>query len=149
MPEFAQGTSIPPCGSAVAAAMARMEPQSVTSLEQAASVPPPSLSCAAADGASDSVRATTRTMAPSLANEPSYRPVPGRPGQVEYLDDDVDFVGFQTAEGWFEGGEFQIVFEHDGTTEAVDLVLRSGDEPGFVLQISPVVELVRILDEEA
>jgi len=87
-------------------------------------------------------------MSPSQEELPSYRPVPGRPGEVGYLDEDVDFAGAQTAEGWYDHGEFQIVFDQDGTTDAVDLVLRSGDAPGFVLQVSPVIDLVRILDEQ-
>jgi prepilin-type N-terminal cleavage/methylation domain-containing protein len=87
-------------------------------------------------------------MAPSQLNQASYRPVPGKQGDVDYLDEEVHFAGAQTAEGRYESGEFQLVFYSDGSTDAVELVLRIDDEPGFVLQVSPLIDLVRILDEE-
>ncbi len=87
-------------------------------------------------------------MSPPTHDLPSYRPLNSKQGEVRWLDDIVDFAGVQTAEGWFDVGEFQVVFDRDGTTDAVDIVLRSDDLRGYVLQVSPLIDLVRILDEE-
>ena len=35
----------------------------------------------------------------------------------------------------------------EAPADAIDIVVRAGDEPGFVLQVSPLIDLVRILDE--
>ena len=87
-------------------------------------------------------------MSPPTRDLPSYRPVPGDFGDARRLDEDVYFEGVQMDEGWFDTGEFQIVFAADGSTAPAQVVLGSEGIQGYVLDVSPLLDSVRILDDE-
>jgi type II secretion system protein H len=87
-------------------------------------------------------------MSPPSETIPSYRPVPGLQGRLAWLDEQLRFGGVQVDEGWYESGEFQVVFEADGSSDPVRIVVEAGDEPGLVLEVSPLLDAVRIVDDE-
>ncbi len=102
---------------------------------------------------------------PSAANEPDpdapidfhppidegrdYYPVSNKLGSFVWLDDALYFVGLESGSGWIEGGEIQIVFEADGTTEHVLLELADADERHMTLEIEPMLERIRRRDGPA
>ena len=88
-------------------------------------------------------------MSPSSNDIPSYRIVPGGAGRLAWLDEALDFAGVEVDDGWYESGEFQVVFEGDGSSDAARIGGRAQeDEPGLILEISPLLDSVRIFDEE-
>ena len=87
-------------------------------------------------------------MSPSAATIASYRPIPGIHGRVSWLDEQLRFGGVEVAEGWYEAGEFQVVFQGDGSSDPARIVIETGDEPGLVLEVSPLLDAVRITDDE-
>lgn len=87
-------------------------------------------------------------MSPRSETIPSYRPVPGPEGDVAWLDERLRFGGVEVDEGWYEGGEFQIVFEGDGSSEPVRIVVETGDDPGLVVELRPMLDAVRIVHDE-
>jgi len=72
---------------------------------------------------------------PPVDDGRDYHPVPSRLGAFSWLDDDLYFVGLDGAEGWIEGGEVQIVFDADGSTEPVQLELADADDRHLTLEI--------------
>ena len=86
-------------------------------------------------------------MSPPLETIPSYRPVPGAEGRVAWLAERLRFGGAEVDEGWYESGEFHVVFQGDGSSDAARIVVEVGDEPGLVLEVSPLLDAVRIVDD--
>ena len=87
-------------------------------------------------------------MAPPTYDVPSYRAIPGGAGKVSWLDENLEFSGVQMDEGWFDSGEFQLVFSSDGSTAAAQIVVGAEDIQGLVLNVSPLIDTVRIFDDE-
>jgi len=75
-----------------------------------------------------------------------YRPVANQLGSFTRLDDTLYFVGLESPSGWIEGGDVQIVFDTDGTTELVLLELADAEERHMTLEIEPMLD--RILRRE-
>ena len=88
------------------------------------------------------------SLSPPSDDVPSYRAVPGELGNVRWLGRDIAFEGVQMDEGWFDSGEFQVVFASDGSTAPAQIVLASEGVQGYVLDVSPLLDTVRILDDE-
>lgn len=86
-------------------------------------------------------------MEPPSHDIPSYRPIPGQAGDVTWLDRVLSFTGVQLDEGWFDTGEFQIVFTSDGTTSPAQIVVGGEDIQGVVLEVNPLLDSVRISDD--
>ena len=74
-----------------------------------------------------------------------YYPVPSRLGRPTPLSDDdtLYFVGLEGNSGWVEGGEVQIVFDADGTTDFVLLELADADDRHMTLEIEPLLDRIR------
>ena len=87
-------------------------------------------------------------MEPPSYDIPSYRPIPGLAGKITWLDSILNFSGVQLDEGWFDSGEFQIVFTSDGTTSPAQIVVGGQDIQGVVLDVNPLLDSVRIYDDE-
>jgi len=80
--------------------------------------------------------------------ERSFEAVPGPLGKSEALGRGVEFAWIETPGGDVDFGDAFITFEGDGTSSYTVLFL---DEPGgrkLALEILPLAEAVRILDEE-
>jgi len=87
-------------------------------------------------------------MSPAAETIPSYRPIPGPEGDVAWLDERLRFGGVEGDEGWYESGEFQIVFLGDGSCDPARVVVETGDERGLVVEVSPMLDSVRIIQDE-
>jgi hypothetical protein len=89
------------------------------------------------------------SLAPPVAVERSFEAVPGPLGKPETLGNGVEFAWIETPGGDIDFGDAFVGFEGDGTSAYTVLVL---DEPGgrkLALEILPLAEAVRILDEES
>jgi prepilin-type N-terminal cleavage/methylation domain-containing protein len=90
----------------------------------------------------------TTDLSPPTDDHLSYRPVESRFGSDSFLDSDFFFDGLDTAEGWFDSGEIQLVFDRDGTTDAAELVIADTNGNALILEVRPLLDSVRIIDEE-
>jgi prepilin-type N-terminal cleavage/methylation domain-containing protein len=91
---------------------------------------------------------TQLSLAPPPATERSFETLQGPLGKLETLGGGIEFAWIETPGGETDSGEAHITFEGDGTSSYTLLVL---DEPGgheLALEILPLAEMVRILDEE-
>ncbi len=87
---------------------------------------------------------------PPLDEGLDFQPVANRQlGAFSWLDDRIYFVGLESPSGWIEGGDVQIVFEADGTTELVLLELADADDRHMTLEIEPMLERIRRRDGPA
>jgi type II secretion system protein H len=80
---------------------------------------------------------------PPIRDDLDYYPVPSKLGSFSWLDDAIYFVGLESPEGWIEGGDVQIVFDTDGSTEFVLLELADADDRHMTLEIEPMLDRVR------
>ncbi len=87
------------------------------------------------------------SLAPPPAAERSFEPVPGPLGAVEVLGRGVEFAWIETPGGDTDVGEASITFESDGTATYTLLVLNEPGGRELALEILPLAEAVRILDE--
>jgi hypothetical protein len=88
------------------------------------------------------------SLAPPPATERGFETLPGPLGKLETLGRGVEFAWIETPGGDIDFGEAYVTFEGDGTSTYAVVVL---DEPGgqeLALEILPLAENVRILDEE-
>jgi prepilin-type N-terminal cleavage/methylation domain-containing protein len=88
------------------------------------------------------------SLAPPPSAERNFQSLPGPLGKLEYLGKGVEFGWIEVHGEEVDFGEAFIIFEGDGTSSYTMLVL---DEPGgreFALEILPLADRVRILDEE-
>ncbi|MBK7947796.1 MAG: GspH/FimT family pseudopilin [Deltaproteobacteria bacterium] len=74
-----------------------------------------------------------------------YYPIPSPLGRFKKLDEDdiLYFVGLEGNSGWVEGGDVQIVFDADGTTDFVLLELADADDRHLTLEIEPLLDRIR------
>ena len=88
------------------------------------------------------------SLSPPEKEERDYFPIPNRFGREEWLPENIFFVGANTPDGWIEDGTIQIVFQLDGSTDYAEIVMRDNWENRVVLEIQPLLEVVRIRREE-
>jgi type II secretion system protein H len=87
---------------------------------------------------------------PPIGSDDDYHPIPNRQlGSFTWLDENLYFVGLEGSSGWIEGGDVQIVFDSDGTTEYTLLELADADDRHMTLEIEPMLERVRRRDGAA
>ena len=81
---------------------------------------------------------------PPTRNERDYYPIPNRQlGAFTWLDGSRYFVGLESARGWIEGGDVQISFDVDGTTEYSLLEIADAEDNHLTLEIEPILDRVR------
>ena len=81
---------------------------------------------------------------PPARDERDYYPIPNRQlGAFTWLDDSRYFVGLDSSSGWIEGGDVEISFDVDGTTEYESLEMADADENHLTLEIEPILDVVR------
>lgn len=87
---------------------------------------------------------------PPVRNELDFYPIPNRQlGSFTWLDDSRYFVGLDSSSGWIEGGEVEIVFDADGTTEYTLLEIADASDNHLTLEIEPLLDRVRRRDGTA
>jgi prepilin-type N-terminal cleavage/methylation domain-containing protein len=81
---------------------------------------------------------------PPTREERHYYPIPNRQlGAFTWLADSRYFVGLDCSSGWIEGGDVEISFDPDGTTEYSSLELADSDDNHVTLEIEPILDIVR------
>ncbi len=85
-------------------------------------------------------------MSPPLGDEPDFFPISHRFGRNTYLPDDYYFVGIESESGWHESGAVEVVFGADGVAEYSEIRLADAWDNVVVLQVEPLLELIRIRD---
>ena len=81
---------------------------------------------------------------PPERDERDYYPIPNRQlGSFTWLDDSRYFVGLDSSSGWIEGGEVEIVFDADGTTEYLLLEIADASDHHLTLEVEPLLDRVR------
>ncbi len=81
---------------------------------------------------------------PPLKSELDFYPIPNRQlGSFTWLDDSRYFVGLESPSGWIEGGDVEISFDVDGTTEYSLLEIADADDNHLTLEIEPILDRIR------
>ena len=78
--------------------------------------------------------------------EAEYRPLAGRFGDVEALEEGLSIAGVQTARGWVDRGEAWIEFERDGTAAFTEIHLGDDSGRGLVIEVPALEGMVGIGD---
>jgi hypothetical protein len=88
------------------------------------------------------------SLAPPRSVEREFAPAPGQLGRLASLADGIGFVDIETPSGWVDSGEVYIDFEHDGTSSFTVITLEDPEGQKLSLEILPLADTVRILNEE-
>lgn len=87
---------------------------------------------------------------PPARDERDYYPIANRQlGSFTWLDDTRYFVGLDSSSGWIEGGDVEIVFDADGTSEYTLLELADASDHHLTLVVEPLLDRVRRRDGAA
>jgi prepilin-type N-terminal cleavage/methylation domain-containing protein len=87
-------------------------------------------------------------MAPPAAAQLSYHALPGDLGRTSLVREILRIDGVETADGFFEQGLVNIVFERNGTSEASRILLSDEDGNAIAIEVAPFADTVRIRHEE-
>jgi hypothetical protein len=88
------------------------------------------------------------SLAPPPVVERSFQSLSGPLGRVEHLGSGVEFGWIETPGGDVDFGEAFVTFEADGTSSYTVLVLNEPGGHELALEILPLADTVRIIDEE-
>ena len=88
------------------------------------------------------------SLTPPPAAEQSFQSLLGPLGRIEYLGSGVEFGWIETPGGEVDFGDAFITFEGDGTSSYTVLVLNEPGGRELALEILPLADAVRIVDEE-
>jgi hypothetical protein len=88
------------------------------------------------------------SLAPPPAVERSFQSLLGPLGRLEHLGGGVEFGWIETPGGEIDFGDAFITFEGDGTSSYTMLVLNEPGGHELALEILPLADAVRILDED-
>jgi len=82
------------------------------------------------------------------AQELAYTAIPGIFGKLSELSEDAEITGVETPGGWVDLGEAYVYFERDGTSSFTTIVLAGNEGRELSIEILPLADTVRIIDEE-
>jgi prepilin-type N-terminal cleavage/methylation domain-containing protein len=88
-------------------------------------------------------------MSPPERERRSFEPLPDRSGRGSFLENDIVFEGIEVDGGFADRGVLQLPFEADGSSQAARIVLARPQGDTLTLELLPLAESVRILDEDA
>jgi len=88
------------------------------------------------------------SLAPPPAIERSFQSISGPLGRLEQLGGGVEFGWVETPGGDIDFGDAFIIFEGDGTSSYTMLVLNEPGGHELALEILPLADAVRIIDED-
>jgi prepilin-type N-terminal cleavage/methylation domain-containing protein len=87
------------------------------------------------------------SLAPPQRTEGEFQALPGGFGRERPLPGDVAFAGVETEEGVAEQGVVPVAFRPDGTTSWTQILLDDESGRSRTLEVLPLADVVRILDE--
>ena len=76
-----------------------------------------------------------------------FTPLPDRSGRATAFGEGVFLAGIELDSGVVDRGVFQLPFEADGSSESARILLSLPEGTGLTLELLPLAETVRILDE--
>ncbi len=82
-------------------------------------------------------------LSPPRNEEPAWRRLLGTAGNVERLDELVFIDGIETAGGYVDRGELELLFERDGTTDPTWIVISDDGGNSITLAVAPLADTVR------
>jgi hypothetical protein len=88
------------------------------------------------------------SLAPPPAAEQSFQSLSGPLGRLEQLGRGIEFGWIETPGGEIDFGDAFITFEGDGTSSYTMLVLNEPGGHELALEILPLADAVRIVDED-
>ncbi|MDE0885990.1 MAG: prepilin-type N-terminal cleavage/methylation domain-containing protein [Myxococcota bacterium] len=88
------------------------------------------------------------SLSPPPREERDYFPIPNRFGNDEWLPEDIFIEGVNSPDGWIDDGTVQIVFQVDGSTDYAEIALVDTWGNRVILEIQPMLEVVRVYLEE-
>ncbi len=88
------------------------------------------------------------SLEPPPAAEQSFQSLLGPLGRLEHLGGGIEFGWIETPGGDVDFGDAFITFEGDGTSSYTVLVLNEPGGHELALEILPLADAVRIIDEE-
>jgi hypothetical protein len=87
-------------------------------------------------------------MEPPLRERRSFEPVPDLSGRPNALEQEIVFEGIELDGGFADRGILELPFEVDGSTESARIVLSRPSGDTLTLELLPLAESVRIVDED-
>ena len=87
-------------------------------------------------------------MEPPLREQRAFEPVPDRSGRVTVLEGEIVFEGVELAGGFADRGVLELPFEVDGSTEAARIVLARPSGDTLTLELLPLADSVRVVDDD-
>lgn len=81
--------------------------------------------------------------------ERSFRPMPGKLGRDEALDDSLAFAGVQTDDGFANHGEAAVEFSTDGTAPYTEILLDDQGGRRLAIEVLPLADRVRVVDAQS
>jgi prepilin-type N-terminal cleavage/methylation domain-containing protein len=87
---------------------------------------------------------THPALSPPVREDLDYYPLPGTPGEVQRIDDEVVVEGVEYSAGTATEGVFQVVFERDGTADWAVLHLANQSGRRVALHIEYLADSVTI-----
>ena len=100
-------------------------------------------------GAAPGTRQGSIVLSAPPAQELAYAAIPGIFGKLSKIGENVTITGVETPGGWVDLGEAYVYFERDGTSSYTTIVLAGEDGHELSIEILPLADTVRILDEES
>jgi prepilin-type N-terminal cleavage/methylation domain-containing protein len=87
-------------------------------------------------------------MSPPERERRSFEPLPDRSGRGSFLENDIVFEGIEVDGGFADRGVLELPFEADGSSQAARIVLSRPQGDTLTLELLPLAETVRIVDED-
>lgn len=87
-------------------------------------------------------------MAPPTSEQRSFEPLPDRSGRATALAAEIVFEGVEIDGGFADRGMLELPFEADGSTQAARIVLARPEGDTLTLELLPLADSVRIVDED-
>lgn len=87
-------------------------------------------------------------MQPPARARGSFEPLPDRSGRATALEGEIVFAGVELDGGFAERGVLQLPFESDGSTRGARIVLARPEGDTLTLEVLPLADAVRIVDED-
>ena len=88
------------------------------------------------------------SLAPPRTGLREFRPLAGKFGRANPLEDSLHFEGVDTREGTIDRGGAFVEFGRDGTANPMEIVLADDDGHALALEVLPLADTVRIHDVE-
>ncbi|MCG8589935.1 MAG: prepilin-type N-terminal cleavage/methylation domain-containing protein [Proteobacteria bacterium] len=84
-------------------------------------------------------------MSPPAALRREFFPLPGQMGRDTWLDEDYQFQGMETSDGWLESGLAAVWFDATGTTQANQIHIANAEGTAVFLDVRPLFDRIEVV----